>query len=65
MQERVNNGEVLSDLDLRFLKEVHADTARIKPLLDDKPEYHPLVTQLVGLYKDIADKALENEKNLK
>ncbi len=65
MQERVNNGEVLSDFDLSLLKEIHADTSRIKPMLDEKPEYHSLVTRLIGLCKDITDKALENEKGLK
>ncbi len=65
MQERVNNGEVLSELDMSFLKEVHTDTARIKPLFDEKPEYHSLVIRLIGLCKDITDKALENEKGLK
>lgn len=65
LQKRVNNGEVLSDIDLGFMKEVNADTGRIKSLLDEKPEYHSLVKKLIGLYKDIIDKALENEKNLK
>ena len=62
LQKRVDNGEVLSDFDLGFMKEVNADTARIKSLLDEKPEYHSLVKRLIGLYKDIIDKALANEK---
>jgi hypothetical protein len=65
IQKRVDNGEVLSDFDLNFLKEVHVDTSKIKPLLDEKPEYHSLVTKLIGLYKYIVDKALENEKKVK
>ncbi len=62
IQKRVDNGEVLSDFDLSFLKEVQVDASKIKPLLDEKPEYHSLVTKLIGLYKYIADKALEIEK---
>ena len=65
IHERVSNGEVLSDRDLVFLKQVHTDTAQVKPLLDEKPEYHSLVKKFTGLYKNITDKAFENEKKMR
>jgi hypothetical protein len=32
------------------------------PLTDKSPQYQPLFVKLVGLYEDISNKALENEK---
>jgi hypothetical protein len=46
-----------------FLEEVFSDSNKIKPLLDRHPEYQELAARIVGLYKDITEKALENEKS--
>jgi hypothetical protein len=62
LKERVDRGERLTDFDLAFLKEVFADTGQVKPFLDRYPEYRELAARLVNLYKEITDKALENEK---
>jgi hypothetical protein len=48
---------------LAFLHEVFENAEQIKPLVDRHPEYQDVYTQaLQQLYKDITDKALENEK---
>jgi len=62
MKERVDQGEKLTDLDIAFLKEVFADAGNIKPYIDRHPEYEAVVAQALGLYHDITEKALENEK---
>ena len=62
LKEKVYRGEILGDLDMEFMNQVLADTSRIKPMLDNKPEYQSLVMQLIGLYNEITSKALENEQ---
>ena len=62
IKDRVDRGERLGDADLKFMQEVISDTSRIKPLLQDKPAYQPLVDRLLNLYSSISEKALLNEK---
>lgn len=61
LKERVDKGEVLSDLDIAFLEEVFQDARHIQPLLDQHPEWQALAGRAVHLYKEIMDKASENE----
>ncbi len=62
LKKKVDNGEVLDDYDIQFLKEVFADTQHIRALLDRHPEYQTLVARLISLYREITAKALDNEK---
>jgi hypothetical protein len=62
LKEKVERGELLNDMDMRFLSAVEQDTAKIKPLLTRHPEYNDLAEKVMGLYRDITKKALENEK---
>ena len=65
LKERVDAGEVLADTDIEFLERVFNDANQVKPLVDRHPEYQELASKMIGLYKEITDKALENEKNRK
>jgi hypothetical protein len=62
LKDKVDRGELLDDFDLEFLDEVFTDSGHIKPLLDRHPEYQPLAARMMGLYKEITDKAMANEK---
>ena len=62
LRDRVNRGDVLTELDIKFLSDVFEDTNRIKPLVERNPEYHEIVGRMVALYKEITDKALANEQ---
>ena len=62
LKERVDAGAALSSLDLQFLDEVFADAQSIQPLVERHPEYQHLVSRAIHLYKEILDKAMENEK---
>ena len=62
LKARVDRGEKLGDLDITHMQEALAGANQLTPLIKRNPEYAPLVAQVIGLYKEIADKALENEK---
>jgi hypothetical protein len=62
LKKRVDAGEPLGEPDLRFLDEVFRDTQSVQPILGRHPEYQPLVARIIHLYKEILDKAMENEK---
>lgn len=62
IKEKVDRGEPLSDTDITFLEQVFADAKTNKPLAERHPEYHALVSRVIGLYKEIMNKALANEK---
>jgi len=61
MKDKVDAGEPLTDYDLRFLEEVFHDARTIQPQVDRHPEYQQLVARLIHLYKEIMDKAMQNE----
>ena len=63
IKEKVDQGEKLDDFDVAFLEEVFADANKVKPLIDNHPEYQELATRIITLYKEITAKALENEKS--
>jgi hypothetical protein len=65
LKERVDQGESLGDSDIAFLEEVFRDAAQIRPYLDTHPEWQDLAGRLMHLYKEITDRALENEKQKK
>lgn len=62
LKDKVDQGETLSDHDIRKLEEVFADARKIQPLVDRHPEYHDLVARILNLYSEILERALENEK---
>lgn len=62
LKERIDKGGLLNDLDLAFLEQVVKDAAAIKPLLKDNQRMTDVAASMVKLYKEISDKALENEK---
>ncbi len=62
LKDKVDRGEVLDDFDIGFLEEVFAESSNVRPLVAQHPEYQDLVARMMTLYKEITDKALENEK---
>jgi hypothetical protein len=63
LKEKVDNGGLLEDSDIEFLKRVLEDSQQVQQLVDRHPEYKDLVAQASQLYADITARALENEKN--
>lgn len=62
IKKRVDQGERLSDHDIAFLEQVFADAKHYEPLLVRHPEFQPIASRAISLYREITEKALENEK---
>ena len=63
MHEKVQSGELLSDEDIAFLKRVQTDSNNNYELVKRNPSYEGLVSKALGLYTEIIEQGLENEKN--
>jgi len=61
LKAKLDSGENLSDYDTDMLERIIVDLEKAEPLLARHPEYQTLYERLAHLYKDISDKALENE----
>jgi hypothetical protein len=62
LKEKVDQGGLLSDLDIGFLQEVFSDTSKLRPLVERHPENQQLVARIIHLYSEITARGLENEK---
>lgn len=62
LKERVDGGARLNDLDLAFLEQVVQDARTIQPVLKDNPRYQEVAARMLHLYREITQKALENEQ---
>ena len=62
LKEKVDQGETLSEYDISKLDEFFADIKSMQPLIERHPECQDLVSRIQHLYKEILDKAMENEK---
>lgn len=63
LEEKMNRGELLSNLDIEFLEDVFDSFSENKALLDRHPEYQEMVARMAGIYARIMDKAAENERS--
>lgn len=60
LQQRVGEGEALTDYDIEFLERVLEDARSFEGLIKRHPEVQPLVAKVTALYHDITSKALQN-----
>ena len=63
LKEKVDKGGRLDEFDLAFLEEVFSDSQEIKPLIERHPEHQEIRTKMMGLYREITEKALANERS--
>ncbi len=63
LKEKVDGGETINEADLEFLGKSMSDAAKALPKLENYPQYQSIATKVVVLYKEITEKALENEEN--
>lgn len=62
LKKKVDAGERLDKYDMHFLESVYADVRQVSPLVKRHPEYEKLAASVLHLYKEIMDKAIENEE---
>ena len=62
LKKKVEQGGCLSEPDIAFLDEVFRDANHVMPLVDQHPKLEPIATRAISLFKEITEKALENEK---
>lgn len=62
LKEKVDSGELLNEMDLDYLEKILEDAQENKGLVERHPEWQKISAQVVSLYKQITEKALENEK---
>ena len=62
IKKRVDKGEVFSESDIRFIAQVTHDAQQSKPLIDRHPEWQKFCAEVIHLYEEITEKALNNEK---
>jgi len=62
IKEKVDRGEPLNQWDTAFLEKVLADVQDVLPLIEQKPDLQGIYVRVVHLYKEITEKALENEE---
>ena len=61
--DKVNEGGLLCDRDIDFLKKVYEDSRENELLVERHPEYCLLISRCLSLYTEIITKGLENEKH--
>jgi len=62
IKRRLDNGEKLSDWNIVYLEKSFIEARRIEALLERNPEYRVLMARLLHLYREITERALENER---
>ena len=62
IKAKVDRGEVLDGADIGFLEQVMQDAGEIKRYVDERPDLQKLYMRGVSLYREITEKALENEQ---
>ena len=63
LKAQLDRGESLTDYDITFLKHSLADAQENRALIERNPDIQEIAAQVAHLYKEIMEKALENENN--
>jgi len=61
IRKRLEQGQALSDADLRFLRNALGRVRQAMPIVQRNAEYQKLAGQVIAFYSEIADLAVKNE----
>jgi hypothetical protein len=62
LKAKVDREECLDEAEMEFLEGVIVDAQHNKPLIDKHPEWQKFCAEVVHLYEEITEKALQNEQ---
>ena len=62
LKDKVDSGEVINDVDFEFLCKEIKDACTTKHLVVSYPELEEFCLNIAHLYKELCDKAVDNEK---
>jgi hypothetical protein len=62
LKKKVDKGDLLDESEMVFLQGVIDDAVHNKPLIDKHPEWQKFCGEVVHLYEEITEKALQNEQ---
>ncbi len=62
MQEKVDSGELLDDLDLALIRQVLLDADQMAGLINRHPEYREIRVKVMLMWTQIIEKDVENRK---
>ena len=62
LKQKVDREELLDESEMEFLHDVITDAIHNKPLIDKHPEWQKFCAEVVHLYEEITEKALQNER---
>ncbi|PAJ73035.1 hypothetical protein CJF42_17880 [Pseudoalteromonas sp. NBT06-2] len=60
LKEKVDQGEILNDLELRHLEEIFNATYDILPKVDKRPKFHKIFAEAIHIGHQITEQALKN-----
>jgi len=63
LKRKVDRAELLDEAEMEFLQGVITDAVHNKPLIDKHPEWQKFCAEVVHLYEEITEKALQNEQD--
>jgi hypothetical protein len=63
MQERVDTGGLLSENDIEVMSQLIDRAQDFGDAVHDYPEFKPRLAQIIELYEQVTERALENEEN--
>ena len=61
LKEKLTRGEPLSEFDITFLNQMISESTRLQVLVAKQPQYHSLIGRMAELYREITQRALDNE----
>jgi hypothetical protein len=65
IKKKVDTGRELGEVDIRFMSQVTAYAQRSRVLIERHPEWQEFFTEVLRLYGEIVDRAIENVEKAK